>query len=122
MCIRGYTFIKAITVAIIFLCSSVQISAQEYDVQAPISPELIAHAQTGDAYANYVIAYKYFLLDDAKSLKQALQHLTVAKEGYLAAGEDGISGLMGIQKMIGDVHTELFEFAMAIKMLSLIHI
>ena len=41
------------------------ISAQEYGIQASIGPDLIAHAKTGDAYANYVIAYKYFLLDVA---------------------------------------------------------
>jgi len=53
----------------------VPISAQEYGIQASIGPDLIAHAKTGDAYANYVIAYKYFLLDVANDKTGSAQIL-----------------------------------------------
>ena len=105
--------LATLLVAIVLASFPTVTFARDYDPNAPIEPELITDAESGDINANYLLGYKLFQLGDSDSLEQSLVHLEIAKDGFADAGDIGRSGLSAILKLIGDVHLARSEFAQA---------
>ena len=114
MSLRVSSLLSTICILVCLIWLPTVTTAQDYDPNGPIEPELLANAEAGDAYANYLAAFKYFQLRDAASLEAALQHAMFADAAYANEGPEFDQLRAGVKRLIGDIYQDQSRFAKAI--------